>query len=161
MSLYTLTNDMIALIEGGMIVDEESGEILFDADNFEEKEGEYLDKLEGCGIYCKNEQAEIDAIREEEKRLADRRRIKENKVKRLKEYMLQSMDATQTEKLDTPKVFISKRKSQKVIIDNEAKIPRQFIKITETVNKTELKKALKNGDITGAHIEYSVNLQLK
>ena len=161
MSLYSITGDLLTVIEGGMVVDMENGVILFDADNLEELEGEYLDKLEACGLYCKNEQADIDAIKEEEKRLADRRRIKENKVKRLKEYMLQSMEVTDTKKLDTPKVYISTRKSQKVIIDNESKIPRQFIKVTESVNKTEIKKALKNGDVDGAHMEESVNLTLR
>lgn len=161
MSLYSITEDLLTVIEGGMVVDMEQGEILFDADNLEELEGEYLDKLEACGLYCKNEQAEIEAMKAEEKRLADRRRVKENKVKRLKEYMLQSMEATDTKKLDTPKCYISTRKSQKVIIDNEAKIPRQFFKITETVNKTEIKKALKSGAVDGAHMEESINLTLK
>ena len=144
-----------------MIVSMEDGEILFDADNLEELEGEYLDKLEACGIYCKNEQAEIDAIKAEEKRLADRRRVKENKVKRLKEYMLQSMDATQTKKLDTPKCYISTRKSQRVVIDNESKIPRQYVVMKESIDKTEIRKALKNGTVDGAHMEESVNLTLK
>lgn len=161
MSLYSITGDLLTVIEGGMVVDDNSGEILFDADNLEELEGEYLDKLEACGIYCKNEQAEIDAIKAEEKRLADRRRVKENKVKRLKEYMLQSMDATETKKLDTPKVYISTRKSQKVVIDNESKIPRQYIVVKESVDKTEIRKALKAGAVDGAHIEESVNLTLK
>lgn len=161
MSLYSITEDLLTVIEGGMVVDMEHGEILFDADNLEELEGEYLDKLEACGLYCKNETAEIEAMKEEEKRLSDRRRVKENKVKRLKEYMLQSMEATDTKKLDTPKCYISTRKSQKVVIDNEAKIPRQFIKVTESVNKTEIKKALKNGAVDGAHIEESLNLTLK
>lgn len=161
MSLYSITGELMTVIEGGMVVDDNSGEILFDADNLEELEGEYLDKLEACGIYCKNEQAEIDAMKAEEKRLADRRRVKENKVKRLKEYMLQSMDATQTNKLDTAKVYISTRKSQRVVIDDALKIPRQYIKVTETFDKTEIKKALKNGAVDGAHIEESVNLTLK
>lgn len=161
MSLYSITEDLLTVIEGGMVVSMEDGEILFDSDNLEELEGEYLDKLEACGLYVKNEQAEIEAIKAEEKRLADRRRVKENKVQRLKEYMLQSMEATDTKKLDTPKVYISTRKSQKVIIDNENKIPRQFFKVTETVNKTEIKKALKSGTVDGAHIEESVNLTLK
>lgn len=161
MNLYNITNGLLTVIEGGMVVDDNSGEILFDADNLEELEGEYLDKLEACGIYCKNQQAEIDAMKAEEQALAKRRSVKENKVKRLKEYMLQSMEATETAKLDTPKVYISKRKSQRVIIDDESKVPRQFVKITETVNKTEIKKALKNGTVDGAHIEESLNLTLK
>lgn len=162
MSLYSITGNLLAVIEGGMVVDDNSGEILFDADNLEELEGEYLDKLEACGIYCKNEQAEIEAMKAEEKRLADRRRVKENKVKRLKEYMLQSMDATQTKKLDTPKVYISTRKSQKVVIDKISELPTYCFKVTQTPSKTLIKEAIEDGrTVGGAHIEESVNLTLK
>ena len=161
MSLYSITEDLLTVIEGGMVVDMEHGEILFDADNLEELEGEYLDKLEACGIYCKNEQAEIEAMKAEEKRLADRRRVKENKVKRLKEYMLQSMEATETKKLDTPKCYISTRKSQKVVIDDEKRIPAIYKRTVTTVNKADVKRALKGGAVDGAHMEESVNLTLK
>lgn len=162
MSLYSITNDLLTVIEGGMVVDDNSGEILFDADDLEELEGEYLDKLEACGIYCKNVQADIDAMRAEEKRLADRRRVKENKVKRLKEYMLQSMNITDTSKLDTPKVFISTRKSQRVVIDDESKLPFYCLKTTRTADKSAIKDRLKKGDIIdGAHMEEAVNLTLK
>ena len=161
MSLYSITGDLLTVIDGGMVVDDNSGEILFDADNLEELEGEYLDKLEACGLYVKNSQAEIEAMKAEEKRLADRRRVKENKVQRLKEYMLQSMEATDTKKLDTPKVYISTRKSQKVIIDNDDKIPLDYIIITARPDKAAIKKALKDGTVDGAHIEESVNLTLK
>lgn len=161
MSLYSITNDLLTVIEGGMVVDMEQGEILFDADNLEELEADYFDKLEACGLYCKNELAEIEAMKAEEKRLADRRRVKENKVKRLKEYMLQSMDATETNRLDTPKIYISKRKSQKVIIDNEDRIPALYKRTVTTVNKADVKRALKDGTVDGAHIEESVNLTLK
>ena len=162
MSLYGITGDLLTVIEGGMVVDDNSGEILFDADNLEELERDYLEKLEACGLYVKNEQAEIDAIKAEEKRLSDRRRVKENKVQRLKEYMLQSMEATETKKLDTPKCYISTRKSQKVVVDDESQIPEWYFKITRTPNKTEIKKALIARQIHGgAHIEESVNLTLK
>ena len=161
MSLYSITDNLLTVIEGGIVVDEDSGEILFDADNLEELEGDYFDKLEACGIYCKNELAEIEAMRAEEKRLAERRRAKEAKVKRLKEYMLESMDATGTGKLDTPRCYISTRKSQRVIIDDESKVPRRYWKVSETVDKSELRTALKLGAVDGAHIEDTVNLTLK
>lgn len=161
MSLYELTGDLLTVINGGMVVDEINGEILFDADNLEELEIAYADKLEGCGIWVKNQQAEIEALKAEERKLAERRRVKENQVARLKEYMLQSMEATETSKLETSKVAISTRKSQRVIVDDEERVPLQFVKVTKSVNKTELKKALKAGEVEGAHIEESINLQLK
>lgn len=161
MSLYEITGNLLTVINGGMVVDDLTSEIIFDADSLEELECAYADKLEGCGVWCKNEMAEIEALKAEERKLAERRRVKENQVARLKEYMLQSMEATETSKLETSKVAISTRKSQRVIVDDEERVPLQFVKVTKSVNKTELKKALKAGEVEGAHIEESINLQLK
>lgn len=160
-SLYELTGDLLTVINGGMVVNDVSGEIVFDADNLEDLEIAYADKLEGCGCWVKNEQAEIEALRAEERKLAERRRVKENQVERLKEYMLKSMEATDTSKLETSKVAISTRKSTRLIVDDERKIPLQYIKVKQEIDKAAVKKALKSGDVEGAHIEEAVNLQLK
>lgn len=160
-SLYEISADLLNVINGGMVFNEETGEILFDSDNLDDLEMAYADKLESCGLYVKNLQAEVDGIKAEEHRLADRRIIKERKAERLKEYMLNSMELTNTGKLDTSKVAISTRKSQKVIIDDERAIPLQFLKTVQSVNRAEVKKALKSGEVPGAHIEDSLNLQIK
>lgn len=160
-SLYDISADLLNVIDGGMVFDEETGEILFDSDNLDDLEMAYAEKLESCGLYVKNLQAEVDGIKAEEHRLAERRRIKERKAERLKEYMLNSMELTNTGKLDTSKVAISTRKSQKVIIDDERAIPLQFLKTVQSVNRAEVKKALKSGEVPGAHIEDSLNLQIK
>ena len=59
---------------------------------------------------------------------------------------------------------ISFRKSKIVRIIDETKIPKEFIKVktTETVSKTDLGKALKNGEfIEGAELVESRSLQIK
>lgn len=161
MSLYALSENLLRVLDGGMVVDVDSGEILFDADNLEELEMAYADKLEGCGLYVKNLQSEVDALKAEEHTLAERRRIKERKVERLREYMLESMERTNTAKLDTSKVAISTRKSQRCVIDDERAIPFQYIKVEQKVNKAQVSKALKAGEVPGAHLEEAVNLQIK
>jgi hypothetical protein len=59
---------------------------------------------------------------------------------------------------------LSLRKSKSVeIIDADA-IPQQFktVKTTETINKTEIKKAIESGEIvSGATIKENKNLQIK
>lgn len=163
MSLYEISSELQSVIEGGMVFDVETGEVIFDSDSLDELQALYDDKLEGCGLYVKNQMAEIEAIKAEEKRLAERRRVKERKAERMKEYMLQSMERTGTSKLDTAKIAISTRKSKRVIVDDQSILPRNFVTIeqTEKVDKAALKKALASGDVAGAHIEENVNLQLK
>lgn len=160
MSLYEISQELITVINGGYVITEE-GEILFDSENIDELEIAYNEKLEGCGLYVKNLQAEVDAMKAEERKLAERRRIKENKIDRMKDYMLDSMNRTDTNKLDTSKVAIFTRKSQKVVIDDESAIPLQFIKTVQSINRADVKKALKTGEVPGAHIEDGLNLQIK
>lgn len=163
MNLYQISNDLLSVLNGGLIFDEETGEIIFDEDNLDELMIKYEDKLEGCGLYIKNELAEIEAMKAEEKRLAERRRIKENKVERLKRYMLDSMDKTSTDKLETPRIAISKRKSSKLIVDNINLIPDIFITEESTIDidKIAIKKALKDGEVKGAHLEKCVNISIR
>lgn len=160
MNLYEITGNLVKVINGGMVVTDD-GEILFEPEDLEQLEGEYLDKLEGCALWIKNEQAEVEALKSEEKKLAERRRIKENKIESLKDYMLRSMKDTDTSKLETSRVALSTRKSQRVIVDDEDLIPVDYLVLKQTVNKTELKKALKAGEVEGAHIEEFTNLTLK
>lgn len=161
MNLYEISSSLKRVLDYGMDVDIETGEVLFDSDSLDQLEMDYLEKLANTGLYIKNLESDIEAIKREEKSLAERRRVKENKAQRLKEYMLNSMNATETKKVEDPRIAISTRKSQRVIIDDMTKIPLEFIKITESVNKSEVKKALKSGDVAGAHIEENESLQLK
>lgn len=163
MSLYQISNDLLSVLNGGLIFDEETGEIIFDEDNLDELKIKYEDKLEGCGLYIKNELAEIEAMKAEEKRLAERRRIKENKVERLKRYMLDSMDKTSTDRLETPRIAISTRKSSKLIVDDISLIPDMFLKTETTItpDKEAIKKAMKDGEVKGAHLEEGVNISIR
>lgn len=60
---------------------------------------------------------------------------------------------------------IGYRKSEAVKIDDEAKLPQEFIKIPEpkpSPDKTAIKEALKNGTVVpGASLEVRNNLQIK
>jgi len=58
---------------------------------------------------------------------------------------------------------LSFRKSESVKIDNEELIPNIYVReeLVSTVNKKELKQALKNGEVPGCHIETKQNLQIK
>lgn len=159
-NLYEITGNLLKVINGGMVVDDE-GEIIFDSDNLDALEIEYQDKLEACGIWVKNEQAEIEALKSEERNLADRRKAKEKRVENMRRYILQSMEDTDTSKLETPKVALSTRKSQRVIVDDEGVIPVQYLKFSQTIDKAYLKRALKAGKVEGAHIEEFTNLTLK
>lgn len=163
-SLYELDQAVLTVLDNGLIFDEETGEILFDEDNFNQLEGERNDKLESVALYIKSLDAEAAAIKAEEKTLAERRSIKERKAHRLRGYLSTSMQMFGDTKLETPRVALSFRKSESVEITDASYLPRVFCKIEEkiTPDKTAIKKAIKAGEvINGAELVTRQNLQIK
>ena len=76
-TLYEINN---AILE---CCDTETGEIL-DVERLQQLQLEKGQKIEGVALYIKNLDAEAAALKTEEAALAERRKAKENKAKRLK-----------------------------------------------------------------------------
>ena len=110
--------------------------------------------MEGIALAVKNYAAEAKAIKEEEEKLAKRRRSCENAAQRCKEYLKQALGG---EKLKTARVSVSYRNSESVTIDDLGSLTEEYIRIPEPqADKTAIKKAIKAGkEVAGAHIETS------
>jgi hypothetical protein len=165
MKLYEINNDILNLLENEMVVDEETGEVIWDADNFDSLIQNRDEKWENCGLFIKNLNAEIDSLKTEEKNLKQRRQAKEKKVQRLSDYLRYSMQLTDDRKFETARVVLSLRKSKRVEIDDIEKLPKEFIKekVEVSADKTKLKDAIdKHGmEIDGARIVENDNLNIK
>lgn len=121
-------------------------------------------KIENTCKVMKEIEADALGIDEEIKRLTVLKKQKENTAKKLKEYIEFEMNGIGLNKVEGKLFKISFRKSKAVKILDETKIPKEFIKIktTETILKTELSKALKNGEIVeGAELIENRSLQIK
>lgn len=119
------------------------------------------EKLDNIGAYIKNIQAEAEAIKAEETKLAQRRKSLENKTKRLLDYVSFMLHG---EKWSSARVSFSFRKSNPTIIDDETLIPKKFLKkkIVIEPDKTAIKEAIMSGQkVKGAHIEDKLNIQIK
>lgn len=147
-------------------VDSETGEII-DVEKLEALQMEREAKIESVACWVKNITASAQDIREEEKSLAERRKVLENKAERLKAYLA---DALGGNKFETAKCSLSFRSSASVQIEDEAALITWLeenyrddcLKYSTTVNKTAVGNILKNGvKVPGAHIEQRSNLQIK
>lgn len=125
----------------------------------------YLEKyrdeaIENIAMGVKENKAKAEAIKAEEKALAQRRKVKENKANGLTKYL---SDYLAGRKFSTAKVAISYRKSEAVEVASEASIPDEFrIPQPDKIDKTGIKKALKDGAvIVGAQIVERQNIQIK
>ncbi|MGU8596723.1 siphovirus Gp157 family protein [Clostridium perfringens] len=121
-------------------------------------------KIENTCKVIKEIEADSIGIDEEIKRLSALKKQKENVVKKLKEYVEFEMNGIGLNKVEGKLFKISFRKSKVVKVLDETKIPKEFIKVktTESISKTDLGKALKNGEIIeGAELVENKTLQIK
>jgi hypothetical protein len=65
------------------------------------------------------------------------------------------------EKIDTPLLKLSFKKSESVNITDLEQIPLYYIKIKKEADKTAIKSAIKEIDIPGAELVVSQNLQIR
>ena len=140
-------------------VDMETGEII-DVERLGQLQLAREDKVEGIALWIKNLLSDADAIKSEEEKLAQRRKVNENKAKNLKEYLSKFLGG---QKFKTPKVSISYRKSESVEVTDISKLDDEYLKFAEpTVDKTKVKKALKAGTtLQGVVLVENQNIQIR
>lgn len=135
-------------------------------------EAEFNDKAENVALCIKNLTALADAMRAEEKRLAERRRVYEHQASRLKDYLLQNMDTMHLKKVDGIRAKITVRtNSQSLQIANESELVKQLqasnlddllrYKSPE-LQKTKIKAYLQDGgQLDGCKLVQTKSLQIK
>ena len=161
MTLYEIDTAIEAL------VDPETGEIMdnaaFDALSMEREQ-----KIENVACWVKNEKALAEEIGAEIKRLQERKKAAENRVERLKGYLLY---ATGGQKYQTARAQVSFRSSESTeIIDTSAVIEwaqengyEDMLKYREPeISKTAVKDAIKGGvTVPGAQIVTNTSVIIK
>lgn len=161
LSLYQITNAFPALMESEEITPEDKAKI--------EEELTMLLQQKSQNIigYTKNIELTINAMKEEEDRIASNRKTLENKLARFKQYVKECMENNGITKIETGLGTLSIAKSPvSVEIVNEEAIPNNFKQeiITVKVDKTKIKENFKEtGEIPdGVNIiTTNTNLRIK
>ncbi len=157
MTLYEINEKIRAFLDEN--VDPETGEILnLDAlDNLELARSE---KLENYAIVCKNYDAEIAALKVEEDKLKERRNRLENTRKKLAETLKTELGG---EKMNTPRVAVSYRRTQSVNAPDVWNIPEDYRRYKDPEpDKIKIKAALLAGEkIDGAELVENVSMIIK
>lgn len=147
--LYELREEYNALLN---MLEEGNDEIPEDAlyDTLEAVAGEIKDKAVNIAVMIKDLQSDVEAFKNEESRLAQRRRVLENTVDRLKEYVTKELAGANIDQIkDDPRAAISFRRSKSVEIEDEDKfidwareLRPDFLTIKTTIAKANIKKVL-------------------
>lgn len=171
-TLYEIEDTIREAIDRGydMAFVDENGE--FKQEDFDEwldrLKKEETQKLENIACYIKNLIAEVNAIKTEEKALADRRKAKENKANRLAAYLDGFLRMKGKDEFETPKCRVSYRKStaleitDKALLDQWLTLHDEFLKYSEPMlDKAGVKKYMKNADVPGVELVNRKNIQIK
>jgi len=157
MKLYEINREYItALLD---CVDTETGEIT-NQDALESLEMTLVDKALNTAKVIKNFQSDVDALKAEEKKLADRRRVLENRVEWLKNYL--SINIPKGINFADAQAEIRWRKSESVEVADPNFLPIEYRRVKVEADKTAIKKALKAGEsVEGATLLLSNKVVIK
>lgn len=168
-SLYDITNQIDDILASDLqrdeeLVDGETGEIVSVEQRLDQLEIDQKTKIENIGCYIKNIAADVDALKLEEKKLAERRKVKENQIERLKNYLSMNLQEAGYNKFETSRVVLSFRTSKAIEIAEGTELDEEFltVKVTKEANKKALKEAIETGfEIEGVKLVEKKNIQIK
>ena len=161
-NLYEITGDLLTLMD--MLEDSVEDQVLLDT--LDAVQGEYEIKLESYCKIIKNLESDIEALKNEAKRLTDKRKLLENNIDRLKKVMFDSMKATGTTKVKGQLFSVSIQKNGgklPVIVDvDTAYLPKELVKVVESPDLEAISKLLEQGESPLAHYgERGESLRIK
>lgn len=160
-NLYELTGQVLEL--QNMLLDGEYEEQIIN-DTIESLAFEIEEKAENYAKVIKNIEADVEGYKKEEKRLADKRKSLENRIKYLKVNLENSMIALDKKKFKTQLFsFNIQKNAPSLKIDDAAVIPSIYLIPQEPIiDKNKLKDDVKNGlEIEGVRLEQSESLRIR
>ena len=165
-NLYQLTLDvenLYSMLEES--ADLETGEIDEEILNtLTCKEEEFNNKAIAVATVWRRYDMNIDLISREIERLTA---IKNKAIKiqgKLENSLTDACVKLGREKIEGISASISFRKSTKTIVDNEALLPDEYIKVTmvKKPDLTKIKKAIEQGvEVQGASLQHNMNIQIR
>lgn len=160
-TLYEIT-DNLKLIQS--LIEDGADEEVF-ADAIAKNEMDLAEKLEGYAMVMKNIESDIDGFKAEEKRLSERRKAMESKIKRMKVSMHDAMSSTGEKKIQGEKfTFTVQKNPPKTNITNESLLTEDLFMV-ETVRKPNnqlISERLKSGEvIPGAELSQGESLRIR
>ncbi|MED5052672.1 siphovirus Gp157 family protein [Anoxybacillus rupiensis] len=159
MKLYELAQSYAQLME--MAEEMESDALV---DTLESLQEAIEDKAENVAKLIKNLEADVKVIKEEEQRLAERRRAIESKVDKLKTYLQEQLETAGLQKVKRPTITVSiQNNPPSVDVIDETLIPADFlIPQPAKVDKKSILERLKNGEaIPGVTLKQTKGVRIR
>ena len=161
MQLYNLTANYQQILDYVDNAEELDESLLIDT--LESIDEAFEDKVISTAYVIKNNDADIETISNEIRRLQKLKQTKSNANDRLKGYIKDNMLQLDKTKIKGDLFNVSVRNNaESVEILNESALPEDAFKVTRTPDKTAIKEALKNGHyVDGATLKRTQSLQIR
>ena len=162
MNIFKIQQQYVSIINQVIEADGELSEELIQA--IEINETDLKEKAVNYGYAIRMFEFDNTIVDEEIKRLQEIKKKNNKKAEWLERTISNAMQQFGIEKVESPTLKLSFRKSESTEVINEAQIDDKFmtIKTTKTPNKTAIKDAIKSGEVVeGAVLVTNFNLQIK
>jgi hypothetical protein len=159
LKLYELSQNYVQLLELADSVDEE----IFQ-DTLSSLEEAIDDKTENMAKLIRCLESDCKAIKEEEQRLADRRKALENRISSVKEYLQNQLEVAGLDKVKRPTVTVSiQLNPPSVLVKDESLIPSHYmVPVPAKLDKKAVLSFLKEGgEVPGCEIQQSKGLRIR
>ena len=160
-TLYELTAEYMELLN---MAEEEEIDPQVLADTLEGMDGELEQKAENYAMMINTLNGQADMLSAEIKRLTERKKTIENNSKRMKESLENAMNSTGKRKFKTLLFSFGIQKNPPVlVVDDEDKVPEEFVKVKKEIDKAALKKFVKDNEngLDFAHLEQTESLRIR
>jgi hypothetical protein len=159
-SLYIISEEarnLASFLEDGELSQEMEAALVINQSELQEKAINY-------GYVVKSFEGDLSLISEEIKRLTAITKAKESAIDRMKDAVLSAMQIYSIEKVSSPTLNISIRRTESIEVPLVELLDARFVteKTVKSADKIAIKKAIKDGEIIeGAFIQANYNLQIK
>jgi len=148
------------------MVDAETGEINDQAlATLDALQVDIKDKGLAVAAYIRNHDADVDALKAEEQRLATRRKQLESRMDWLRGYLLDNMQRCGISEIKSPYFTIKTKKCPpSVKVTDENQLPQKYVQVKESisVDKILIKKDIAEGiDVPGVVMEQKTTVTIK
>lgn len=163
-TLYELSSDLEKVIDGGMVIDMDTGEVLFDEENLDQLKATVAEKFLACKMFADGQRSKAQSLKDLAKAMTESAKAMEKKAERIERYMLERAKANGGE-IATDSITVKVRKCPpSVDIFCEQDIPECYWreKVVRSVDKTAVKEALKAGEyVPGAALVTNAKVTVK
>ena len=121
-----------------------------------------VEKAENYAKLIFSMKAEAEAIRTEEKRLATKRQALENRAKWMQKNLEVAMINTGKKKFKTNLFVFNVQKNAPSLDDfDESIVPDDYWKVTRSIDRPALLKAVKDGEVEGIELKQTESLRIR